>query len=345
VALLSGEKVPYDRLVIASGARAQRGDIAWAGLPHVFTMQTLQDAERLRTFLDASRPRRAAVVGAGYIGLEMVEALRANGLRVTLFSADGALLGRTDSTLVDTLADRFSRFGVEYRANEPVARIEPGRVNGTPADLVVLAAGFSPNCELAVSAGVETGPTGAIAVNELLETNLDGVYAAGDCAEVAHRVTGRPAYIPLGSTANKMGRVAGANAAGGRERFRGVTGTSIVRVCGLGVGITGLTTSQAEAEGFRTVSASIEARERPQYFWGAKVKVELVAQAGSGRLLGGIVTGERGVVGRVNVLATAIEARLTVDDMEQLDLAYAPPYAMARDPLLIAAQQLRKKLD
>lgn len=345
VILGSGERIPYDRLVIATGARAARPRIPGADLPSVFTLHTLGDAARLHEFLSSHQPRQAAVIGGGYIGLEMVEALRANGLRVTLFTADRELLGRDDETLAGALTDRFSRFGVEYRPAEPVSCIEPGRVNGRAADLVVLATGFRPNAELAVEAGIETGGSGAISVNELLETNLPGVYAAGDCAEAMHRVTGRPCYIPLGTTANKMGRIAGANAAGARERFRGVLGTSIVRVCGLGAGMTGLMESEARAEGFRTVAAAIEELERPQYFWGARVKVKLVAQAGSGRLLGGLVIGERGVAGRVNTLAAAIEARMTVDEFEQLDLAYAPPYARVWDPLLIAAQQLRKRLD
>jgi CoA-dependent NAD(P)H sulfur oxidoreductase len=345
IVLASGEEIPFDRLVIATGARSNKPPIPGSEHPRVFTLQTLDDAERLKRFLDENSPRHAAVIGAGYIGLEMVEVLRANGLRVTLFASDGALLGRNDATLVNALTDRFRRFGVNYRPNEPVRAIEPDQVNGFPADIVVIAAGFLPNAELAENAGVEIGQTGAIRVNEHLETNLHDVYAAGDCTEITHRISGRPAYIPLGTTANKMGRIAGANAAGRRERFHGVMGTSIVRVCGLGAGITGLTPWEAKQEGFQVISASIEALERAKYFWGTQLKVELVAQQSSGKLLGGTVIGERGVAGRINVIATALQARMTVDDLEQLDLAYAPPYARATDPLLIAARQLRKQLD
>jgi NADPH-dependent 2,4-dienoyl-CoA reductase/sulfur reductase-like enzyme len=285
------------------------------------------------------------VIGGGYVGLEAVEAVRANGLPVTLFEADGCFLGRPDETLRSRLLERFSRFGVEFRDGERVTAISADSVNDTPADLVVIATGFRPNAELAEAAGIEIGASGAIRVSEALETNLHGVYAAGDCAEVTHRVTGRPSYIPLGTTANKMGRVAGANAAGRRERFPGVVGTSIVRVCGLGVGVTGLSASQARREGFRAVSAAIEALERPHYFWGTKLTVELVAEEGSGRLLGGTVMGERGVGGRINVLATALSSRMRIDELEFLDLAYAPPYARVWDPLLIAAQQVRKLID
>ncbi len=345
VVLAGGERIPYDRLVIATGARPDRGGISGADQPHVFTLQTLEDARRIKEFLETRHPRRAAVIGAGYLGLEMVEVLRANGLGVTLFQADGSLLGRADATLSKALLARLARFRVEFRPHETVSTIGPDNVNGVAADIVVITTGFKPNVELAADAGVEIGRTGAIRVNERMETNLHGVYAAGDCAEVLHRVTGRAAYIPLGTTANKMGRVAGANAAGRRERFAGVVGTTIVRVCGLGVGVTGLSASQARAEGFDAVAATIEAPVRPRYFGGRPVTVELVAERRSGRLLGGLILGEEGVAGRVNVVAAALQSQMRVEEFEQLDLAYAPPYASVWDPLLIAAQQLRKLLD
>ncbi|MGH9662369.1 MAG: FAD-dependent oxidoreductase, partial [Bryobacteraceae bacterium] len=164
------------------------------------------------------------------------------------------------------------------------------------------------------------------------------------CADSRHVVTGRPVYIPLGTTANKMGRVAGANAAGRVERFGGIAGTSIVSVCGLGIGMTGLSAAQAKREGFTAVAARIEAPARARYFRGRPTWVELVADRATGRLLGGAVTGEQGVAGRINVLATALGARMRVDELEQLDLAYAPPFAAVWDPVLVAAQQLRKLL-
>ncbi len=344
VALAGGERIGYDKLIIATGARAVRSGIQGTDEPYVFPLQTFTDAERLRTFLEKRRPRRAAVVGAGYIGLEMAEVLRARGQRVAVFSADDRLLGSGNGTLRGALARRLERFGVELHANRPVRSLGELEVDGREPDLVLLAAGFRPNVELAAEAGVEIGRTGAIRVDERLETNLGGVYAAGDCAEALHKITGRPAYIPLGTTANKMGRVAGANAAGRRERFPGVLGTSIVRVCGLGVGMTGLSGEDARAEGFEAVSARIEALERPEYFWGVKITVELTADRRTGRLLGGLVMGERGVAHRTNVIATALEGGLGVEQFQTLDLAYAPPYARVWDPLLIAAQQLRKLL-
>jgi NADPH-dependent 2,4-dienoyl-CoA reductase/sulfur reductase-like enzyme len=177
-----------------------------------------------------------------------------------------------------------------------------------------------------------------------METSLRGVYAAGDCAETTHLVTGRPAWIPLGTTANKMGRVAGANAAGARERFPGIVGTSIVGIFGAGFATTGLSLSQARAEGLSPVAARIEAHDRPRYFQGGKTTVELVADRATHRLLGGSAIGEEGAAGRINVIAAALQARLRLEDFEQLDLAYSPPFAPVWDPLLIAAQQLLKEL-
>lgn len=345
VVLAGGERLAYDRLVIATGARPNKAGIPGAQQPHVFSFQNFADAIALKEFLRAKQPKRAVVVGAGYLGLELTEALRANGLRVTVFEAGPGLLRRGDATLDKILSAHLRRFGVEFRPGEPVTSIEPDKVNGVAAEVVVVATGWKPNVEEAEQAGVEIGRTGAIRVSEYMETNLSGVYAAGDCAEVVHLVTGRPAYIPLGTTANKMGRVAGANATGRRERFPGVAGTSIVRVCGLGVGLTGLSKAQARQEGFDAVSAPVEALEKARYFWGGAATVELVADRRTGRLLGGAVFGEEGVAGRINVVAAALQSGMKVEQFEQLDLAYSPPYATVWDPLLIAAQQLKKLLD
>jgi NADPH-dependent 2,4-dienoyl-CoA reductase/sulfur reductase-like enzyme len=210
--------------------------------------------------------------------------------------------------------------------------------------MVVVAAGFRPNVELAAEAGIEIGRTGAIRTDERMETNLRGVYAAGDCAEATHLVTGRPTYIPLGATANKGGRVAGANAAGRRERFAGIVGTSIVNIFGMGFATTGFPVEQARAEGFAPVAARIEAHARPRYFQGARTTVELVADRTSRRLIGGSVIGEEGAAGRINVIAAALGSRMRVDEFEQLDLAYSPPFSPVWDPLLIAAQQLLKQM-
>ncbi len=341
--LAGSETVRYDRLVIATGARPDTGFLRGTDQLHVSSLHTLQDAERLHLLLKYRNPHTAAVVGGGYIGIEAAEALRTRGAKVTLFEASGSLLGRGDDWFVRKLCDWMARFSIDVRLNTRVEEIEADRVCGVPAEVVVVAPGLKPNVELAVEAGIEIGRTGAIRVNEMLETSLTGIYAAGDCAEALHLVLDRPVWIPLGTTANKMGRIAGANAVGRRERFRGIAGTSIVRACGMGVGLTGLDPARARAEGFQPVWARIQAREKPAYFRGANTTVELTADRRNGRIIGGCVLGEDGVAGRTNVIATAITRRMTVDEFAQLDLCYSPPYASVWDPLLIAAQQLEKQ--
>jgi CoA-dependent NAD(P)H sulfur oxidoreductase len=338
VRLASGEAIRYDKLILATGSEPS-GPLANAAPdPRVFSFRDWTSAHRLRSHLDVTPPGRALVVGAGYLGLEGVDLLRARGWRVELAHAGAHFLRRHDPWLTARLEKHLDRCGVAVRHDTPVTLV-PDRF-----DLILAATGIRPNITLASSAGVRTGLSGAIAVTDRMETSVDGIFAAGDCAETLHLVTGRPAWLPLGTTANKMGRVAGAAAVGGRERFRGVVGTAIVQVCGLGVAITGLSSEQARRERFQPVEAHIEARDRARYFAGRPCEVQLVADRASGRLLGGAVLGEHGVAGRINTIATALTQRISVDDFAQLDLAYAPPFSTAWDPVLIAAQQLLKAL-
>jgi NADPH-dependent 2,4-dienoyl-CoA reductase/sulfur reductase-like enzyme len=344
VTLETGERVRYDRLILATGARCDISRIEGAGRPNVFTLHTLEDAERMRGFLREKKPRRAVVIGAGYIGLEAADALRRNGLQVTVLERSPNALKREDPALTEAVRRQLERHGVELACGVEVRGIAADRVADVACDMVVAAGGFKPNVEQAAEAGVELGRSGAIRTDDRMETSLRGVFAAGDCAETMHTVTGRPVWIPLGTTANKTGRVAGANAAGGRERFNGVAGTKILGIFGMGFATTGLSMAQARAEGFSPVAARIEAGLRPGYYGGGKTTVELVADRATRRLLGGSAIGEDGAAGRINVIATALEARMRVDQFEQLDLAYSPPFATVWDPLLIAAQQLMKEL-
>ena len=203
VALESGARVAYEKLVIATGARGGMPDLPGAQLPHVFTLHTLDDAGRMRRFLHERRPRSAVVVGAGYIGVEVADALRRNGLRVTILERSAHTLLRDDAGLTEAVRKQLERHGVELRTGVAVTAIEPDRVAGVPSDMVVLAAGFRPNVALAAAAGIEIGRSGAIRTDERMETNLRGVFAAGDCAEVTHLLTGRPTWIPLGTTDRK----------------------------------------------------------------------------------------------------------------------------------------------
>jgi NADPH-dependent 2,4-dienoyl-CoA reductase/sulfur reductase-like enzyme len=344
VVLESGSKVAYEKLVIATGARGGMPNLPGAQLPHVFTLLTPDDAERMRGFVRERRPKSAVVVGAGYIGVEAADALRRNGLRVTILERSTTALMRDDAEFTAAVRKQLECHRVELRTGVAVTAIEPDQVSGVPCDMVVMAAGFQPNVEIAAAAGIEIGRSGAIRTDERMETNLRGVFAAGDCAEVTHLVTGRPTWIPLGTTANKAGRVAGACAAGARERFAGIVGTSIVSIFGVGFATTGFSAAEARAEGFSPVTARIEANSRPRYYQGAKTVVELVADRTTRRLVGGSVIGEDGAAGRINVIATALQGRMRVDEFEQLDLAYSPPFAPVWDPILIAAQQLMKAL-
>jgi len=339
VRLASGEFLQYSKLIIATGARPDVSGLAGADQPHVFSLNSPAAAVRLKHHLMRAKPGRASVIGGGYIGLEAVEVLRTYGWRVTLLSGNANLLQRDEPELTRRLLSHLDRFRVDTVLGQRVRQID-----GLPADLVILATGLKPNVELAEQAGIELGRTGAIRVSDRMETSFGGVYAAGDCAEAMHRVTGRPAWIPLGTTANKMGRVAGACAAGARERFAGIVGTSIVRVCGLGVACTGLSLSQAKREGLHAAAAWVKTRDRAAYFQGRPTEVELVAERSTGRLLGATILGEHGMEGRINVVATALQTQMRLDDFLQLDLAYAPPFAPVWDPLLIAAQQLQKQL-
>jgi NADPH-dependent 2,4-dienoyl-CoA reductase/sulfur reductase-like enzyme len=344
VVLESGARVGYEKLVIATGARSQNLGIAGDRQPHVFHLQTLEDAERMRAFVRERKPRSAVVVGAGYIGIEAADALRRNGLRVTILERSGYALLRAEDAFTAEVRKQLERHHVELRTGISVSVIEPESVAGVACDMVVISAGFQPGAELAADAGIEIGRTGAIRTDDRMETNVRGVYAAGDCAEVTHLVSGRATWVPLGTTANKCGRVAGANAAGARERFAGIVGTSIVGIFGMGFATTGFSAAEARAEGFSPVVARIEALSRPRYYQGVKTIVELVADKATRRLVGGSVIGEDGAAGRINVIATALAARMKVDEFEQLDLAYSPPFATVWDPVLIAAQQLMKEL-
>jgi NADPH-dependent 2,4-dienoyl-CoA reductase/sulfur reductase-like enzyme len=336
----------YDALVIATGARPAWPAIPGADLPGVFGLRSLESGLAIQRFLEEHKPENAVVVGGSYIGVEMAETLRRRGLAVTMLIRSGQVLRETiDEDIRDLVHAELEHQGVTVVQGTPIAVegddqvaamiTEEGRY---PCDVALLGIGAQPNVEMAHAAGVALGTTGAIATGDRMRTNLPGVYAAGDCAEALHRVTGQPAYIPLGSTANKQGRVAGENAAGGREIFGGVVGTTVVRCFDLAVASTGLTATRARAEGFAVRETLIRAQDISHYFPGAaEIHVKLVIDEESDRLLGGQIVGKRGVAKRVDVLATALHSRMTVADLRRLDLSYAPPFAPVWDPILVAA--------
>ncbi len=344
----------YDKLIIAAGG-ATALEMPGANLPNVFTCNDLETAIRFRAFLDEQRPKRAVIVGSGYIGLEVADALTQRGIEVTVLERSGTVLEALEPEIAEQVEAVLATHGVSLVKNAAANAIAPGAqgrastvqfgAGGTAdADLVVLATGIVPRSEMARTAGIEIGPTGAIAVDERMQTNISGVYAAGDCAEVQHLVTRRPAYFPLGTTANKQGRVAGENAAGGNARFEGVVGTLATKIFGLEVARTGLSAEQARASGFQPDSATITSISRAKYLGGKPLSVTLVWDRPTARLLGCHMCGGEGVAKRIDVAAMALHARLRIPDMLHLDLSYAPPFAPVWDPLLIAAGEANKKL-
>ncbi len=341
----------YDRLVIAIGARPVRPPLPGLDLEGVFVLRSLEEGRAIQRFLvehGERRPRRALVLGGGYVGVEMAETFRRLGLEVKMVIRSGKVMRTTlDDDVRKLVEEELARQGVEVVTGKPVAfegsrRLEvvvtendDGRY---ACDVALLGIGVRPEVALARAAGVALGATGAIATDNASATNLPDVYAAGDCAEAFHLVTGEPVYIPMGSTANKQGRVAGTNAAGGEATFGGVVGTMVVRAFDLAVACSGLTAARAQALGYTVRETMIKAMDSSHYFPGAApIHVKLVVDEKTDRLLGGQIVGRRGVAKRVDVLATALHHRLSVADLQRLDLSYAPPFAPVWDPILVAA--------
>jgi NADPH-dependent 2,4-dienoyl-CoA reductase/sulfur reductase-like enzyme len=338
--------VTYDRLVIATGARAVEPALPGADLEGVFALRSLDNGLDIQRFLSERKPTRAVVIGGGYIGVEMAETFVRLGLDVTMLIRSGKPMRSTlDDDVRELLTSEMERHGVEIVSASPISFEGNGRLAAVltaerrySCDIALLGMGARPNVEMAHTAGVSLGATGAIATDTYMRTNLPDVFAAGDCAEALHLVTGQPDFIPLGSTANKQGRVAGMNAAGGNATFGGVVGTMVVRAFDLAVARTGLTTTQAEKAGFSPRGTMIRAKDVSHYFPGAAdMHVKLVYDGDTDRLLGGQIVGQQGTAKRIDVLATALHCKLTVAVLRRLDLAYAPPFAPVWDPILVAA--------
>jgi NADPH-dependent 2,4-dienoyl-CoA reductase/sulfur reductase-like enzyme len=313
----------------------------------VFQLRTLDDAAAVEQRI-AAGARRAVVVGAGYIGLEVAEGLLARGLQVTVVERLEAPMGAVlDADMAALVADAMRVAGVDLRLGTSVEGFEEdgGAVRAVrtdagaiPADLVLVGLGVRPRVELAKAAGIAIGEAGGIVVDERMRTSRPHVWAAGDCVESLHRVSGRPALIALGTHANKQGRAAGTNIAGGEARFAGVLGTAITRFGELEIARTGLGVREAAAAGFDAFEALTEASSRAHYYPGAQpMRIKLVAERGSGRLLGAQIVGREGAGKRIDVLATALWNRMMVQEIGEMDLSYAPPFSPVWDPVLLAA--------
>jgi NADPH-dependent 2,4-dienoyl-CoA reductase/sulfur reductase-like enzyme len=351
-------EVGYDALVLATGAAAVCPPLPGRELEGVFVLRHMRDGLRMLRFIEEARPRTAAVVGAGYIGLEMAEAFRARGLSTTLVESSDKLMTALGGRARDIAAEELRANGVEVLLGERAVAFEGdgrGRVarvltesgRAVDADIVSIGVGVTPEVALARGAGIEVGETGAVVTDERQRTSAPGVYAAGDCCEVLNRVSGRKVWHPLGQPAVRQGWVAGANAARGdssaQARYAGVVGTNAVKLFGLELARTGLSLEEATEAGFDAVETETDAHTRAGYYPGAsKIHTRLVADR-RGRLLGAQLVGREGVAQRVNVYAAALYAGLKVEEVERLDLAYAPPFAPTIDPIIRAAHEARKK--
>lgn len=340
-------RLTYHRLIVAAGGAPVVPPVPGLDDDHVFTVRTLEDAISLRSLLDAGHVGTALVVGAGYIGLEMAEALVARGVRVTVVEALPGVMPTLDPPIAALVEAEVRRHNVDLRLNarlEAVRRTARGleaSVGGpvVTVDTVVIAVGVRPSATVAAEAGADTVPGGALIVDDGMRTSLPDVFAAGDCIAPHHLVLGRAAFVPLGPAANKTGRVAGTVAAGGDARFAGIVGTAVVKVFDLAVARTGLTLAEAKAEGLPAIATDALGKSRAKYYPGSEpVTARLVHETG-GRLLGAQFVGSgEGVAKRVDAVAVALQAGFDVEDLLGADLSYAPPYAPVYEPVLLAAQ-------
>ncbi len=354
--LASGEerKLPYDKLVIATGALPVKPPLPGIELDNIFQLWHPDDAKAVRAGLERGKFENAVIIGAGLVGLEMAEALKLWEVNVTVIEMQKQIFPAfLDEEIAGSVAKYAREQGLTLLTGEKVEKFTgDGAVSAVvtdqrtiPADLVILAIGVRPNVELAKNAGLAIGPSGAIAVNENLLTSDPAIYVGGDCAENTHLISGEKIFTPMGSTANKHGRVIGDNLGGGDEKFRGVLGTVVVKVLDMNVGKTGLTERDAKRLGYDYVTAMIGGHDRPHYMPGAKlITVKLIAEANTGRILGAQAFGEGEVAKRIDIVATAITLGGKVGDLFDIDVAYAPPYNSPIDNVAVAALAVLNKL-
>ncbi|MCX5203511.1 FAD-dependent oxidoreductase [Streptomyces sp. NBC_00237] len=341
----------YDKLVIATGARPVRPPIPGIDAPGVHGVQNLDDGQALLDTLTRTEGRRAVVVGAGYIGVEMAEALIHRGYEVTLINRGKQPMATLDPDMGALVHEAMTGMGITVVSDAEVAKIltgADGRVSGVatdeatyPADVVVLGIGVTPETTLAKAAGLPLGASGGLVTDLSMRVRgHENIWAGGDCVEVLDLVSGRLRHIPLGTHANKHGQVIGSNVGGGYATFPGVVGTAVSKVCDLEIARTGLREKEATAEGLQFVTVRIESTSRAGYYPGASLMtVKMTAERRTGRLLGVQIVGREGAGKRVDIAAVALTANMTVDQMTALDLGYAPPFSPVWDPVLVAARK------
>jgi NADPH-dependent 2,4-dienoyl-CoA reductase/sulfur reductase-like enzyme len=344
----------YDSALIGTGTRAITPPFDGMDLDGVFTMHSLDEAGAIDSYIERHDPETAAIVGGGYVGIEMAEALAARGIEVHLYEMLEHVLQPFGTAVAEEIEAHLESRGVHLHLDTDVSgfagetRVERVSTGEEPlaAGLAIVGVGVAPNTDLAERADIELGPTGAIATDEYGQTSVEQIYAAGDCAERHHVVTGEPAHVPLALTANRAGRAIGETVTGSPTPVGPTAGTAIVKAFEYGASRTGLVDEQrARDAGFDPVSVTISTESRAHYYPdGSELTVTLLADRDSGRLLGGSLVGREGVK-RIDTVATALQAGLTVTQLQNADLAYAPPFSPVWDPVLTAAKVLRGKLD
>jgi NADPH-dependent 2,4-dienoyl-CoA reductase/sulfur reductase-like enzyme len=349
--LLTGEtgQTDFDKLLIATGARSIVPKWEGVDLQGVFQLKTLLDANHIKQYLEGNDVRSSVIIGGGYIGLEMAEALSALGKAVTVLDKSKQLALAWDSEISEIVKHHLEENGVSVKLGQTVLGMigSEGAVAGVRtetetihADLVLIAVGVTPNSELAKQAGIQLGVRNAIQVNERMETNIPDIYAAGDVAVHYHRIKQKDDYIPLGTTANKQGRIAGKNMSGDSITFGGIVGSAVMKVFRLGAARTGLSTKEAIDLGFDVATATLQTKDHAGYYPNAApLTVRLIMDRTSKKLLGGQAIGLSGADKRIDVLAVALYHEMTIDQLLELDLSYAPPFNGVWDPIQQAARR------
>jgi len=339
----------FDRLIIASGSEAIKLE-GFAGRG-IFYLHTLDDGYKLKEFITSENPKNACIVGGGYIGLEMADALNSLGLKVRIIEKMDHILPNFDTDMAEIAESRLREKGVEINAGTSVEGVENASTgkrvytekNHIDCDFVIVSAGVKPLSELAKKSRIPLGKFGGMLTDSKMKTDQFGIFAAGDCIEVKHILTRKNVYIPLGTTANKTGRIAGENAAGGNDNFSGIAGTGIFRSIGFDMSITGLTERLAKEEGLNAISSTITGLNKAHYMPDKeKITIKMVFDKSNGKVYGAQMVG-RGVE-RINVVAAAIQGNATIEDIRRVDFAYSPPFATVWDSLLIAANQAIKEV-